>query len=45
MLPDDLKNYHGDGFQLVAPEVAGGIVGALVAVLLVLDVLNRFGWL
>lgn len=36
-LPDDLKNYGADGFQLIDPEVAGYLIFAALAVLLVLE--------
>ena len=40
-MQDDLKNYREDAFQIIPPEVAGAILGALVAALFVYDVLAR----
>lgn len=40
-LPDDLKNFEADSFQLIPPDIAGVLLLALLAVLLLLDATGR----
>lgn len=44
-LPEDLKNYKAsdneDSFQLIPEDVAGAIIGALVAVIVIGELLMR----
>lgn len=36
-LPDDLKDFSADGFQLIEPQTAGALLFFVLAVLLVLE--------
>ena len=41
-MPDDLKDYEADGFQLLTPEQALKALCAIVAIGIHYDILGRF---